>query len=238
MCNAEKIVIKTILTIKILFFGPLLLGQTIKIPDNFIEAKIPSVESTEWFKLSHSKDYYAVKNVNNELRIEQTKFKDKVEYLTKKGKLIGYDEGEFGGRLNYIPNSDPSKSIEIMFGNIVDIFEFNSKIYILQGGYKGGAISELNIDKEKFNVKKLFIFDNSPLAAQVFEDKIYVVSFNGFYVVENNDWEKIFYNQFWWGLYPSSIAYFDDENIFLGIRGGIVKIDLTNRTVKFYQENK
>lgn len=234
----KKFFIKTILAIKFLFFASLLLCQSIKIPNNFVESRIPSVESPEWFKLSHSKGYYAVKNVNNELLIKQTKFKDKVEYLTKNGKLIGYDKGEFGGRLNYIPNSDPSKTIEIMFGNIVDIFEFNSKIYILQGGDKGGAILELNIDKEKFNVKRLFIFDNPPLAAQVFEDKIYVVSFNGFYVVENNNWEKIFYNQFWSGLYPSSIAYFDDENIFLGIRSGIVKIDLKNRNVKFYQENK
>ena len=210
--------------------------QTIKIPENFIITKVPVVESPEWFKLNHSKNYYAVKKINNELLIEKTEFKDKVEYLTKKGKLIGYDEGEFGGRLNYISNSEPSKIIEIMFGNIVDIFDFNNKIYILEGGYKGGSISELKIENETFEVKRLYNFDNPPLAVQVFENKIYVVSFNGFYVVENNDWEKIFYNQFWWGLYPSSIAYFDDENIFLGIRSGIVKLDIKNKTVELYQE--
>ena len=234
----KKSVIKTILTINLIFFASLLLCQTINIPENFVEANIPIVESHEWFKLNHSKDYYAVKKVNNELLIEQTELKDKVEYLTKKGKLIGYDEGEFGGRLNYIPNSEPSKTIEIMFGNIVDIFDFKNKIYILQGGYKGGSISELKINYENFDVKRLFNFDNPPLAVEVFENKIFVVSFNGFYIVENNDWEKIFYNQFWWGLYPSSIAYFDDENIFLGIRSGIVKLDIKNKTVKFYQETK
>jgi len=123
-----------------------------------------------------------------------------------------------------------------MFGNIVDIFRFKSKIYILQGGYKGGSLSELKIDKEKFYVKKLVNFDTPPLAAEACDERIFVVSFNGFYIVENNDFEKVFYNQFWWGLYPSSIAYFDDENIFIGIRSGIVKIDVKNRIVKFYQQ--
>lgn len=83
-----------------------------------------------------------------------------------------------------------------MFGNIVDIFRFKSKIYILQGGYKGGSLSELKIDKEKFYVKKLVNFHTPPLAAEACDERIFVVSFNGFYIVENNDFEKVFYNQF------------------------------------------
>ena len=50
--------------------------------------------------------------------------------------------------------------------------------------------------------------------------------------------ELIFQDTFWSSLYPNSIAVLDDKNVFIGMRSGIVKLDLTTKTLKFYKNDK
>jgi hypothetical protein len=58
------------------------------------------------------------------------------------------------------------------------------------------------------------------------------------HIVEDFKKELVFKEVFWNSLYPNSIAVIDDKNVFLGIRSGIVKLDLTTKTFKFYKNDK
>ncbi|MBK1894720.1 hypothetical protein [Chryseobacterium paridis] len=209
-------------------------GQEIKIPDNFSEHSIPEVESEKWSILNHSKDCYAVKKENNRLIVEKTSYyKENSVLEIEEGKLIGENKGEWGGALYFQPKKDKEKIVEIKFGNIVDIFQFQNKIYFTEGSGIWGSLYEL---KKDFTYKRIESFGDALEASTVFNDIIYIASHHGFYKVVNEEAITIFRNQFWSNLYPNSVAVFDEENIFIGMRSGIVKLNLVKNTVNFYRE--
>ncbi|PWW16221.1 hypothetical protein DEU40_13216 [Chryseobacterium sp. AG844] len=226
---------KELLILFILNFSFYCTGQEIKIPENFTEHSIPKVESPEWFVLIHSKDCYAVKKDNGRLIVEKTSYyKKDSELEIEDGTLIGENKGEFGGALYFQPKEDREK-IEIKFGNIVDIFRFQNKIYFTEGSGIWGSLYELKKDSA-FTYNRVESFGDSLEALTIFNDSIYIASFHGFYKVVDQKATLLFREQFWGGLYPNSVVVFDEENIFMGIRSGIVKLNLVKKTVNFYTE--
>ncbi|WP_160138055.1 hypothetical protein [Chryseobacterium sp. c4a] len=210
-------------------------GQEIKIPDNFMESAIPKVESKEWYGLINSKDSYAVKKENNKLVVEKNSFyKGNSELEIEDGKLIGENKGEWGGELYFQPKKDKEKIVKIKFGNIVDIFKFQNKIYFTEGFGIWGSLYELTKDSV-FTYRKIESFGDALEALTIFNNIIYIVSHHGFYKVVNQEAISIFRNQFWRGLYPNSVAVFDEENIFIGMRSGIAKLNIVKKEVSFYR---
>ena len=145
----------------------------------------------------------------------------------------------WGGKLSFVSNNKDKKEIEIKEGNIKFIFEFNDKIYFIEGlahlSYSGGAIFELKKDGENFSYENIMEFDDAPEAFTIYGNKLLIATHRNFYVVENFKKELIFENTFWSSLYPNSIAVVDNENIYMGIRSGLVKLDLTNKNITFYK---
>ena len=145
----------------------------------------------------------------------------------------------WGGKLSFVSNNKDKKEIEIKEGNIKFIFEFNDKIYFIEGlahlSYSGGAIFELKKDGENFSYENIMEFDDAPEAFTIYGNKLLIATHRNFYVVENFKKELIFENTFWSSLYPISIAVVDNENIYMGIRSGLVKLDLTNKNITFYK---
>ena len=141
-----------------------------------------------------------------------------------------------------MPADTTQKNIEIKSGNIKFIFKFKDKIYFIEGlahlGYSGGALFELDAKDNKFTYKQLINFDDAPEAFTIYHDKFLIATHKNFYVIKDFQKELIFQDTFWSSLYPNSIAVFDDKNVFIGIRSGIVKLDLTTKTLKFYKNNK
>ncbi|MFP8892957.1 hypothetical protein [Chryseobacterium sp. EZn1] len=228
---------KELLILFILNFSFYCTGQEIKIPENFTEHSIPKVESPEWFVLIHSKDCYAVKKDNGRLIVEKTSYyKKDSELEIEDGTLIGENKGEFGGALYFQPKEDREK-IEIKFGNIVDIFRFQNKIYFTEGSGIWGSLYELKKDSA-FTYNRVESFGDSLETLTIFNDSIYIASFHGFYKVVDQKATLLFRKQFWGGLYPNSVVVFDEENIFMGIRSGIVKLNLVKKTVNFYTEKE
>ncbi|KXH84699.1 hypothetical protein [Chryseobacterium kwangjuense] len=210
-------------------------GQEIKIPDHFSEHSIPKVESKEWFILNNSKDAYAVKKDNDRLIVEKASYyKTNSELEIEGGKLIGENKGEFGGTLYFQPKGDKEK-IEIKFGNVVDIFKFQNKIYFTEGFGIWGSLYELKKDSV-FTYEKIESFGDALEALTIFNDTIYIVADHSFYKVVNQNAILIFRKQFWEGLYPNSVVVFDDENVFIGMRSGIAKLNFVKNTVNFYRE--
>ena len=212
------------------------------IPKEFVETVPPKVGSNEWYSLNYSSNEFGVKIIDRKLEIKKINEVNECELSISNGKLIGVNRGEWGGKLTFVPADTTKNSMEIKGGNIKFIFTFKDKIYFIEGlahmGYSGGAMYELYTKNNKFTYNKLVDFDDAPEAYTIYQDKLLIATHENFYIVKDFQKELIFQNTFWSSLYPNSIAVFDDKNVFIGIRSGIVKLDLTTKTLKFYKSNK
>lgn len=211
------------------------------IPSPFVQTEPPTPYSNEWSLLNQSNNEFEVRNIQGNLEIQKTKEVNRCELKLPNGALIGIDNGEWGGQLKYIPNDTTAKIVEIKGGNIKFIFAFKDKIYFIEGlahmTYTGGALYRLDIVNNKFSCAKIISFDDAPEAFTIYKDKMLIASYENFYIVEDFKPEVIIKKAFWAGLYPNSIAVFDDKNVFIGMRSGITKLDLTTKTLVFYKNN-
>lgn len=218
-------------------------GQTtIKIPMEFIETNPPKFETDEWYSLNHSKNEFGVKIIDGKLKIEKVKEVNKCDLKIQGGTLIGIDNGEFGGQLTFEPNDTTKETVKINRGNIKFIFNYKDKIYFITSYthqvFSTGGLFELERINNDFTFKLLVDFEDAPFAFTIYNDTFLVATFENFYIVKGFKKELIFKNTFWSSLYPNSIAALDDKNVFIGMRSGIVKLDLIEKSLKFYKNDK
>lgn len=207
--------------------------------NEFAETNPPKVWSKEWQPLNNSKNTFGVEIKNGKLEIKRVNPTYDSEFDLPNGKLIGINGGEFGGKLSYVPSDKSKEEIEIKETNAKYIFSFKGKIYFLEGlahmDWSVGGLFELTINDDKFTYNEIVDLEDSPEAFTIFEDTILIATHKNFYIIKDNKKELVFKNTFWESLYPNSIAALDPKNVFIGMRGGIVKIDLTIKTLKFYR---
>ena len=235
----EKTMNRILIIVFLLLNLPACAQIQVDIPKNLVETEIPKVSTDKWRELNYARNEFGVKIIDNKLNIEKVKERNTAELKIDGGNLIGINRGEWGGKLSFVPNDKDKKEIEIKEGNIKFVFEFNDKIYFIEGlahlSYSGGAIFELKKDGENFTYKNIMEFDDAPEAFTIYGNKLLIATHQNFYVVENFKKELIFENTFWSSLYPNSIAVVDSENVYMGIRSGLVKLDLTNKNITFYK---
>lgn len=231
--NYIKIYIGAILTLIVNMVS----GQTFNESD-FIETNQPNVPSKEWTQLNHSRNEFSVSIVNDSLIIDESK-KFKTELLVKKGRLVGTDNGEWGGQLIFESNKWSYGERKIKKGNIRAIFQLNNQIYFVEGlahmRSSSGALYSLSRNKNKFTYEKLIDFDDAPEAITVHNDIIYIASHESFFIIRNLKKETVFKKTFWSSLYPNSIAIKNEKNIFIGIRSGYVKLNAIEKKITFYK---
>lgn len=213
-----------------------------EIPTNFKEVTVPKKDSDEIKKLNYSQNEYNLKYENNKLEVENFKTNRNTELKITGGILKGYNHGEWGGNLSFQPNDKRKKEIEIKTGNILFIFNYKNKIYFIEGiahmSINEGFLYELQIKKNKFSYKKIIDFGDCPEAYTIFDDNIYVASYQSFYKIKNLKMETIYKDDFWGSLYPNSIAIKNEEQVFMGIRGGIIELNLKTKIKKLYISKK
>jgi hypothetical protein len=209
-----------------------------EIPSNFKEVKIPQKNSDEIRKLNYSQNEYKVKYENNKLEVEEFTPNRNTELKITNGILKGYNHGEWGGKLSFQPNDKSEKEIEIKTGNVKFVFNYNNKIYFIEGlahmSINEGFLYELQIEGNKFSYKKIIDFEDCPEAYIIFDNNIYIASYESFYKIEDLKIETIYKDDFWRSLYPNSIALKSEEKVFVGIRGGLVELNLKTKTKKLY----
>jgi len=218
-------------------------GQTtVTIPKEFIETVPPKAGSDEWYPLNYSHNEFGVKIIDGKLDIKKVSELNKCDLKITGGTLIGINRGEWGGQLTFKPEDKTKKVVDIKRGNIKFIFNFKDKVYFIEGlahmGYSGGSIFELNTTNNNFTFTKLVDFDDAPEAFAIYKDELLIATHENFYIVQDFKKELVFKETFWSSLYPNSIAVLDDKNVFIGMRSGIVKLDLTNKKLKFYKNDK
>ena len=215
--------------------------KEIIIPNGFVQTEIPKYDSKEWHNANHSSNEFNVVYNNGKLEVtrlpEYGKF-DSCKLELTDGLLIGSDRGEWGGELLFI--GDKYKKIQrIVEGNIKYLFKFQDKIYIIDGlthmGYNHGDIYELIKKDTTFTYKKVLDFNDAPEAFTIYKNQLLIATYENFYLIKDFKKQLLFKDTFWGSLFPNSIAAIDDRNIFLGIRSGIVKLDLIDKKMFYYK---
>ncbi|MFM9984137.1 MAG: hypothetical protein ACKVOK_02845 [Flavobacteriales bacterium] len=231
-----------ILTLLIVFMLTSCGQAPVLIPQEFIETPHPKAGSNEWLTLNHSKNQFEVEVINGKLKVEKVDEVHACELTTSNGKLVGVNRGEWGGTLTFVPSDTLKSKVEIKSGNIKFLFSFKDKIYFIEGlahlSISSGALYELDETNDSFTYKKLIDFDDAPEAFTIYHDKFLIATHERFYVVQDFKKELVVQDTFWSSLYPNSIAVLDDKNVFIGIRSGIAKLDLTTKSLKFYKNDK
>jgi len=235
------------MTLRITFFITILLslgnlcqGQNSpKIPRDFVEVNLDTAGAEEKRKWNFPNYEFKVAQEKGKLVVKPNKYQNTVKLRIPGGILIGVNRGEWGGALSFQQKSRSKESVLIKNGNVTDIFIYRDKIYFIEGlahlTYNQGALYELNTHTAPFSYQGVIKFEDAPQLAAVYKDQILVVSYNNFYLIKELKKETLFEKTFWGGLYPNSMATFDDQNIFLGMRAGIAKVDLENKQLKFYK---
>ncbi len=225
----------------LLFTTPSYAQRSIKVPSRFVETRPPATPSKAWHRLNASNKEFRVRNLEGALEIKHARPMNWTHLSISGGILKGVNYGEFGGSLTFTPDDNSQQPVEIKTGNVLFIFTLHNKIYFIEGlthmSINRGALYELSRDGAHFTYKQLLDFDDAPEALAIYKDQLLIAGYSSFYIVNNFKNETIFKQTFWAGLYPNSIAAFDDENVFIGMRGGIVKLDLIKRAMVFYKND-
>ena len=223
-------------------------GQNYTLED-FETDSIPTRENL--WKANHSKEHWIINKINDSIKIKEDDFDyfkgDSLPFEQKEvakklnnqysiravkkvvdGYIIGLNQGEFGGGLWFL-SADGKSSYEIMpYRRIHQIFEFNDKLYVIEGlahlGSNNGNLLEL--EKEgNWQVSKTYKLPGAPDFILEEKDNIliitseYLMSFN-----KNKKLIEVLKAPFYWGsLYPSS-AIIIDNDIYIAMRKGILKI--------------
>ena len=207
---------------------------------SFKETEPPKRFSDEWHILNRSQHEFSVSVSNEKLQIIEAKHRTNVKLDIQNGTLLGIDKCEWGGKLIFVPHDTSKPDVEIKLGNIKSIFWYKNNIYFLEGlahlSMSTGAMYRLNIFNNRFICIKVLDFEDAPEVCAVYQDKVFIASFQNFYEIKDFKKKLIFAETFWRSLYPNSIAVFDEENIFLGIRSGIVRLNLKKKEIKFYKD--
>lgn len=180
----------------------------------------------------------AVHLVANELELSETNFENYFFEL-KDGKLEIINRGEFGGSLSFIP-SDPALEKKIIVESSIDfVFEYKSKIYFIAGsshGYdQGGIIFELIREKEEFKYSKKLDLDSAPKAMAIYRDKILIAGCQMFTIIEDFKKDNIIENSVWQSLHANSIAIKNENEVYVGMRGGYAKLSMKTKKIAYYR---
>lgn len=209
------------------------------IPKDFVEIDVTNLSVEEKSKLNFSTKEFGVSQKKGKLIVEKRTYQSGVTLEVPSGLLIGNNRGEWGGELMFQAKGGKNSLVKVKDGNIVQLFNYQGKVLSIEGiahlSYNQGALYEIHAEKQPISYTKIFHFEDAPVVLEIEKDRLIIISSKNLYVVNGLEKELVFEKTFWSGLYPNSITKFDDENIFIGMRSGIAKVDLKNKKLSFYK---
>lgn len=239
---------RKVLNLIFLFSTIQIIGQDYKLWD-FETDSIPTRENL--WKANQSKEDWVIMKTNDSIKIRPNDYNyfkgDSLPFGQKKvakklnnqysiravkkvedGYIIGLNSGEFGGGLWFLSN-DGESSYEILpHRRTHQIFKFNDKLYVIEGlahlALSNGNLLELTREGD-WKVSKTYELPGTPDFIIRENDNVLIVTSE--YLMSFNKHEKlskVLKAPFYWGsLYPSS-AIIDDNDIYIAMRKGILKI--------------
>ncbi len=154
----------------------------------------------------------------------------------KDGWLIGFDNGEWGGGLYWYDNKGET-NYKINNGNINDIFEINKEIFVVEGiahlDISGGQIYKIIQEDDKW-VEELFItLQLAPQVTIIDKSNNFIIS-NSSQIIKiglDKKIEELIPKDKWNGWIYSNSMIIHENDLYVGMRSGIMKIDLNKEKV-------
>jgi hypothetical protein len=196
---------------------------------------LPEVSSKVWYDLCNSfkRQYYIDEYGSITIKNEEQIYRHIFEY--DGGTFIGNNRGEWGGELIYRNDTNEYK---ILNENICGIINYNNEIYVLAGlthlVMSIGKIIKLEKKNGIWERTSIIELNSSPETYTVFNNQLYIVTFNGLITFDGNNIKQILSRQFWSGLYPKTM-YVNERIIAIGMRGCIAIINKETNEIKCYK---
>ncbi|KGO85450.1 hypothetical protein [Flavobacterium suncheonense] len=159
------------------------------------------------------------------------------------GYLIAYNHGEFRSALYYL-SFDGQQSYNITPANIRinDFFEFNSKLYAIEGinhlGGEQGSLIEIYLDKNVWNYRLILNFDEEPEKVFRRGKETFIITTNYILKLEPNfRLSKFIKSPFRWGIFGPNSAFIIKKDLYIGMNGGILKIENFEKKLRYIWYN-
>lgn len=229
-----------------LFFGVSKINAqltNLKFPDDYNETPIDVLEDVYWmnnyatFNLKLRKD--CGKIIVNESKYVRPQTFWFVE--SEHGTLFGSDGGEWvGGFYNKPTQGAPIKlrDINVKFLHIDagDVFLFE-----VDNNYKKSVFCKVYRDEESSNLElqKFADLPDVPTFIYYSTDKtLYVTGRKNLYKYANGQFLPIFSDNVWKNVVPTDILQSDLNTLLIGIKGGILKVDLNGKHMSLFTRTR
>jgi len=152
------------------------------------------------------------------------------------GILAGYDHGEFGGAVSFIPKV--GAEYKLINENFKGFYSLKDKIYVLAGlshmFIDRGYLYEVCFLDGKWQAIQILDLGSCPESYLLVEDILYMATNKALLVVENCKISKsVDIEESWVGLHPNSLIVANSK-LYVGIRGGMISVGLDDRKIAWY----
>lgn len=215
------------------------------LPEGFEEVKRNEYENSMFnYVSSYDKTFYLENREGKIVVYEDIIFDKKPELILKDGKLEGRTTGFCGeGFLEFTPNKNPDTTIVIKNGIISHILEYSDDYYTVTNGPTEDRLHLATLEKierkgDKFLFHEIHKFYRPPYLYNIYNDKLIFLSSKQLTIIENGKKKELFVDEIWNNNKPNSICFIDERNVFLGMDYVIVRLDLIDEKMFFYQKRK
>jgi len=212
----------------------------VALDDAWEAGAIPDSSSEDWFRVSQGDDV-SIKISGNTIvgaamNPEERLFNYSSELRIPGGIIAGYDHGEFGGKVSFIPgNGNEHKLIN---ENFKGFYVLENKIFVLTGFSHmftdKGHVYEINYGGGKLQALPILDLDSCPESYLLVDKILYLATNKALLVVENRKITKLIaIEESWVGLYPNSLVLANSK-LYVGMRGGMVSVGLNDKKITWY----
>jgi len=152
------------------------------------------------------------------------------------GIIAGYDRGEFGGKVAFIPNS--GQEYNLINENFRGFYTLEDRVFVLTGFSHmfsdKGHIYEIIFSEGKWQAEQVLDLASCPESYLLVDKTLYLATNRALLVIEDNKVkESITIEASWVGFYPNSLIKANSK-LYVGIRGGMVSVGLDDRKITWY----
>jgi len=213
------------------------------LPEGFEEVKRNEYENSMLnYVSSYDKTFYLENREGRIVVYEDIIFDKKPEIILSDGKLEGRTTGICGeGFLEFTPNKNPDTTIVLTNSIISFIFEYLDDNYLVTYGptedrLHFGTLEKIERKEGRFIFHEIHRFTSVPLVYSVYNEKLIILTSNKLTIFENGKKKELFKDEIWNNNKPNSICVIDERNVYLGMDFVIVRLDLIDENMYFYQK--
>ena len=192
-----------------------------------------------WVGMNYADEEIGVFKSGNSICLKETSNENEYFFELEDGKLEVENYGEFGGAFNFIPSNSKKDTVKILETNVICVFRFKDEIYFLLGiahmSDRGGILAKLIRKGNTFKYKSILELSSAPETMTIYKDRIIIAGHQNLTVIKGFKKEYEIEYTFWDSLYPNSIVALNDDEIYVGFRGGYAAFSLNTKKISYYK---